>query len=233
MRIRRHILTLAIALTLARIPAAEAREDRVVAIGGHELTVALAGGDCFFDPDRPPDQRLLDQLSAGLGTQSVLLLAFADCQTMQGWRTGVPAALTRFGYVSIAEAHLEPVFAFDQKTLAEAITNALNDLKTPDYRADITRLAGDLERIWPGLPSGGQQELGIAHRDRFGPILATVLNVAGPGGRPTPRVMLQQSVLVAGKVLGIAVARDYVNTDTVFDVYGDLSAMVEATVARN
>ena len=77
MRIRHILLPLAIALTFALTPPAEAREGRVVAIGSHELTVALADGDCFFDADRPEDRRLIDQISGSLGDKIVLLLAFA------------------------------------------------------------------------------------------------------------------------------------------------------------
>ncbi|EDP64675.1 hypothetical protein BAL199_04424 [alpha proteobacterium BAL199] len=233
MRIRHILLPLAIALTFALTPPAEAREGRVVAIGSHELTVALADGDCFFDADHPEDRRLIDQISGSLGDKIVLLLAFAECGTLEGRRTGTPSTVSRFGYVMIADAHLESVFAFDQATLAAAITKALDDLKTLDYRADINRLATDIERIWPALPPGGQQELGIVHRDRFGPVLATVLSVPSAAGPPTPRLQLRQSVLAAGKVLGIVATRDYTNAETVFDVYGDLSAVVEATAARN
>ncbi|MEQ8398175.1 hypothetical protein [Thalassobaculum sp.] len=233
MRIHHLPPSLAVALALAFTSPAEAREERVVAIGSHELKVALADGDCFFDAEQPGDRHLIDQVAAGLGGKVVLLVAFADCGTLEGWRTGTPSTVSRFGYVMIADAHLEPVFAFDQAALADAITKALDDLKTQDYRADINRLAADIDRIWPTLPAGGQQELGIVHRDRFGPVLATVLSVAGPSGPPVPRLQLRQSVLVAGKVLGVAATRDYTNAETVFDVYGDLSAVVEATSARN
>lgn len=225
-------LALAGAISLSAGPAA-AREERVVTIGVVELTVALADGDCFFDPDQQVDRGLLDQLSTATGPEFIPLLAFGACDAIPEWRTGKRAALQRFGYVMIAEAHLEPVFAFDQKTLAEAITQALADRGATDYRADIAKLAGDLEATWRKLPPGGRQELGILHRDRYGPVLATVLGVPGGDGTTTPRVMLHQSVLLAGKVLNIVAARDYRDQESVFEAYGDLSAVVEATAARN
>lgn len=211
---------------------AEAREQRIVAIGGHELTVALADGDCFFDTEQPADQGLIDQLSIATGTAFIPLLAFGGCDAITGWRTGNPPTLPRFGYVMIAEAHLEPVFAFDQPVLAQAIGQALADRGAVDYRADISRLDADIQRVWPTLPAGGKQEIGIVHRDRYGPVLATILSVAGKG-KPTPRLMLHQSILVTGKVLSVVAARDYRDSESIFEAYGDLSAVVEATAARN
>ena len=143
----------------------------------------------------------------------------------RGIGAAIAAELARQGALVVGTATSE--------SGAAAITKALDDLKTLDYRADINRLATDIERIWPALPPGGQQELGIVHRDRFGPVLATVLSVPSAAGPPTPRLQLRQSVLAAGKVLGIVATRDYTNAETVFDVYGDLSAVVEATAARN
>lgn len=217
----------------ARPGPALAREERVVAIAGHELTVAVADGDCFFDPEQPADRGLVDQLAAATGAEFIPLLAFGACDTMAGWRNGNPATLPRFGYVMIAGAHLEPVFAFDQAALAEAIAQALTGNGATDYRADIVRLADDLERVWPALPPGGKRELGIVHRDRYGPVLATVLSVPAASGPPTPRVMLHQSVLIAGKVLSVVAARDYRDSESIFEAYGDLSAVVEATASRN
>lgn len=228
----RRLLAVACALTLWACPA-DAREARVVAIGGHELTVALATGDCFFDPDQPADRGLIEQLGAAIGSEFVPLLAFGGCDAITGWRAGDPPALPRFGYVMIAEMHLEPVFDFDQPALADAIAQALADRGTTDYRADIGRLSADLERIWPTLAAGGKQEIGIVHRDRYGPVLATVLSVPSAEGAPTPRVMLHQSIMVAGKVLNVVAARGYRDSESIFEAYGDLSAMVEATSARN
>lgn len=241
------VLTVAGVLTAWGPAPAEAREQRVVAIGGHELAIALADGDCFFDADQPADRGLIDQLPAATGAEFIPLLAFGGCNALAGWRAGDPPVLPRFGYVMIAEAHLESVFAFDQATLADAIAQALADRGAVDYRADIGRLAADLERVWPALPAGGKQELGIVHRDRHGPVLASVLSVPGPGasgtsasgtsasggGAPTPRVMLHQSVLVAGKLLNVVAARDYRDSESIFEAYGDLSAVVEATTTRN
>ena len=56
--------------------------------------------------------------------------------------------------------------------------------------------------------------------------------MAGAAG-PAPRVMLHQSILVAGKVLSVVAARDYRDSESIFEAYGDLSAVVEATAARN
>ncbi len=225
------VLTALLCLTAARSP--EARESRVVAIAGHEMTVALPDGDCFFDPQTPADGRLIDDLSSAAGDRFVMLLAFADCRTIEGWRTGAPATMPRFGYVMIAQAHLESVFAFDQAALAQAIGKALADEGTVDYKADIARLAGDLERVWPQLPPAGSRQLGILHRDRFGPVLATAASVAGAGTTRFPRVMLHQSILASGKVITVVAARDYRNSETIFDAYGDLSALAEATASRN
>lgn len=225
-------LALAVAIAVSAGPAA-AREDRVVTIGDVELTVALADGDCFFDPDQPADQGLMEQLKLATGPAFVPLLAFGDCERIPGWRNGDPPSLHRFGYFMIAETHLEPVFAFDQATLADAIAQALADRGVTDYKADIARLADDLAKIWTTLPAGGKQELGIVHRDRYGPVLATVLSVAGSDGTPFPRVMLHQSVLLHGKVLSVVALRDYRDSESIFDAYGDLSAVVEATAARN
>ncbi|MBI1189007.1 MAG: hypothetical protein GC206_17005 [Alphaproteobacteria bacterium] len=232
MPVRSRFGLLALALTLLVSPAS-AREDRTIAIGGHEMTIALADGDCFFDADLPADKPLLDQLSTATGDQFVLLVAFGNCETIAGWRTGTPATISRFGYMMIAGTHLEPVFAFGQPVLNDAIAQALADRGVPDYKADIVKLAADLEAAWKVLPPGGRHELGILHRDRFGPTLATLLSVPGAGGQATPRVMLHQSVLVAGKVVSIVSARDYQDAETVFEAYGDLSAVVEATAARN
>ncbi len=204
-----------------------------MAIGGHEMTVALPDGDCFFDPQHPADGRLIGELAAAAGDRFIVLLAFADCRTIEGWRTGTPATMPRFGYVMIAEAHLESVFAFDQAALAQAISQALADQGATDYKADIARLAADFERVWAGLPPAGSRELGIVHRDRFGPVLATALSVAGAGNTRFPRVMLHQSILAAGKVINIVAARDYRDSETIFDAYGDLSALAEATASRN
>lgn len=226
------VLVLA-ALACAWPGPAQAREERIVAIGGHELTIALADGDCFFDPDLPADSRLLGELSAATGPQFIPLVAFGACDALTGWRAGSRGPLQRFGYVMIAEAHLEPVFAFDQPALGEAIAQALADRGAADYKADIARLATDIERVWKDLPPGGRQELGILHRDRFGPVLATVLAVPAGNGGSAPRVMLHQSVLVAGKVLSVVAAREYRDSESIFEAYGDLSAVVEATASRN
>lgn len=231
-RLTLGVLAVGAALAAFGPQPAGAREQRIVAIGGLELTVALADGDCFFDPDQPADHGLLEQLSTATGSEFIPLLAFAGCDAIPGWRAGNPPALPRFGYVMIAQAHLEPVFAFDQPTLAQAIAQALADSGVTDYRADIARLAADIDKAWPALPPGGRQEIGIVHRDRFGPILATVLSVPGKG-KPTPRLMVHQSILVAGKVLSVVAARDYRDSESVFEAYGDLSAVVEATAARN
>ena len=232
-----HRLTLgvlAVGGALAALGPAPAvsREQRIVAIGGHELTIALADGDCFFDADQPADRRLIDELSVATGEAFIPLLAFGGCDTIAGWRAGKPPTLPRFGYVMIAEKHLEPVFAFDQPAFATAIAQALADSGTADYRADIAKLAAEIDRVWPTLPAGGRQEIGIVHRDRYGPVLATVLSVPG-GARPAPRVMLHLSILVAGKVLSVVAARDYRDSESIFEAYGDLSAVVEATAARN
>lgn len=221
-------------LTAPLLPGpAVAREERVVTIADREMRIALADGDCFFDPDRPADRGLLDQLSAASGGEFVVLLAFSGCQAIDGWRTGKPKALPRFGYVMIAEAHLEPVFAFDQPALAEAISNALKERKVTDYRADVARLARDLEAAWKTLAPGGRKELGVVHRDRYGPVQATVLAAPAAGGKTAPRVMLHQSLLVSGKVISLVAARDYKDVETIFDAYGDLSAVAEATASRN
>jgi len=223
----------AIALVIATVGPASARDERKVAIGGHEMVLAAAGDDCFLDFEQPADRALTDRLSKALGDAAVVLLVFADCRTLEGWRSGVRPILTRFGYLTIAEVHLEPVFAFDQDTLAAAIEDALKARGAIDYRADIGRLAADLETAWASLPAGGRHDLGIAHRDRSGPIQASVLSVVPPDGPPIARIMLQQSVLVAGKVLNVVATRDYANPDSVFDTYGDLLSAVEATAARN
>jgi hypothetical protein len=226
------LLALAGAAALWAGPAA-AREERVVAIGSVELTVALADGDCFFDPEQPADRALMDQLEAATGPAFVPLLAFGACDRIAGWRTGDPPALRRFGYVMIAETHLEPVFGFDQPALADAIAKALADQGVADYRADIARLAADLEAAWTAVPPGGKRDLGVVHRDRYGPVQAAVLSVAGPDGRAFPRIMLHQSVLLHGKVLSVVALRDYRDQESIFEAYGDLSAVVEATAARN
>ncbi len=231
-RLAPGILAVGVALaTLTPVPA-DAREQRIVAIGGLELTVALADGDCFLDPDQPADRTLIEQLGSATGSEFIPLVAFGGCDAIAGWRAGSAPTLTRLGYVMIAEKHLEPVFAFDQQAFGQAIAQALADSGVTDYRADISRLAGDFERIWPSLPAGGKQELGIVHRDRHGPVLATVLSVPG-AGRPTPRLMLYQSILVRGKVLSVVATRNYRDSESIFETYGDLSAVVEATAARN
>lgn len=224
---------IAAVLVIATAGAVSARDERVVAIGDHEMILATAGDDCFLDPGQPADQALTERLAKALGDEAVLLLVFADCRTLEGWRSGVRPILARFGYLTIAEVHLEPVFAFDQQALATAIEDALKARGAIDYRADIGRLAADLETALSSLPAGGRHDLGIAHRDRFGPVQASVLSVVAPDGPPIARTMLQQSVLVAGKVLNVVATRDYDNADTVFDTYGDLSSAVEATVSRN
>lgn len=226
------VLSILAVSPLAIVPA-EAREERVVAIAGHEMRIALADGDCFFDPDQPGDRGLLDQLSAASGGEFVVLLAFSGCGAIEGWRTGKPKALPRFGYVMMAEAHLEPVFAFDQPTLAEAISSTLKERGVRDYRADAARLARDLEAAWKTLAPGGRKELGIVHRDRYGPVQATVLAAPVTGGKTAPRVMLHQSLLVSGKVISLVAARDYKDVESIFDAYGDLSAVAEATASRN
>ena len=233
MRLRHRLLALGVASLLAGPVAAEAREQRVIAIAGHEMTVALPEGDCFLDSDLAGDRKRVEAIAAGAGDGLVLLLAFADCPTIEGWRAGGPAAMPRFGYVTIAEAHLEEVFAFDQAALAQAISQALADRGTADYRADIVRMAADLERLWPSLPPAGRRDLGIVHRDRFGPVLATLVNVPATDGKPFPRVVLHQSILAAGKVINVVATRDYRDSETIFDAYGDLSALAEATAASN
>jgi len=213
---------------------AEAREERVVAIADREMRIALAGDDCFFDRDHPQDRGVLDQLAAAAGGEFVVLLAYTGCRTLDGRRAGGPPTLARLGYVMIAETHLEPVFAFDQPALAAAISGALKDRAVKDYQADVARLARDLEAAWKTLAPGGRKELGIVHRDRYGPVLATVLAVPATAGRKAaPRVMLHQSLMVSGKVLSFVAARDYQNVETIFDAYGDLSAVIDATASRN
>lgn len=226
---------LAVALALALLPQrqAAAAEQRVVAIGGREMRVALPDGECFFDSDRTPDRGLVDQLGAASGGDFVVLLAFTGCRLLDAWRRGDAGGLSRLGYFMIADAHLEPVFAFDQPTLAEAISRALQERGVTDYRANVAHLARDLEAAWKTLPAGGRRELGIVHRDRYGPVEANVLAVPGAGGRTMPRVMLHQTLVLAGKVISVVAARDYRTVESIFDTYGDLSATVEATSSRN
>lgn len=235
MRLRPAALALALhaAAVLAVPQQAAAREERVVAIGGREMRIALADGDCFFDADRSPDRGLVEQLGAASGGEFVVLLAFTGCQALDGWRRGTPASLARLGYFMIAETHLEPVFEFDQPTLAAAISQALRDRGVTDYRADAARMARDLEAAWKALSPGSRKELGIIHRDRYGPVEANVLAVPAAGNRKVPRVMLHQTLVVAGKVLSVVAARDYKDVESIFDTYGDLSATVEATASRN
>lgn len=236
LRHRLSALTVAMSLTaVLALPfhAAEARDDRKVTIGGRELTIALADGDCFFDPDIPADRKQIDGFAATAGDGVVLLLAYAECKAMEASRKASAPGFARFGYVTIAETHLEPVFAFTQADLADAIAKALADEGVVDYRADINKLAGDLERVRATLPPGGVQQLGVVHRDRFGPVITSVLNIAPKGKPPVARVMLHQSIMLNGKVLNVVAARTYKDPDAIFDTYGDLSAVVEATAARN
>ncbi|HEY9568364.1 MAG TPA: hypothetical protein VIR38_09765 [Thalassobaculum sp.] len=235
-RCRAWVFALCLSIFAATCPAgqAEAREERVVAIGEREMRIALGGGDCFFDADQPAGRELLDQLTATSGGRFVVLLAFSGCEAIDGWRRDHRRALPRFGYVMIAETHLEPVFDFDQQTLSDAISQALKQHGVTDYRSDMARLARDLEAAWTTLGPGGRMELGIVHRDRYGPVQATVLAVpSGDGLGIVPRVMLHQSLMASGKVISVVAVRDYETVETVFDTYGDLSKAVEATASRN
>jgi hypothetical protein len=175
-------------------------QDAMVTVGAESLDLPPPVGFCLMEETQPADGRILGMLRFSQKDQNALLLGFADCRELLGWRSGQVADLDNYGYV------LTP-FSVANSDLSGRFDDVLDEIRTAMPIGDATDSEMDPinEAVSQYLTGPARVEsfsfLGMLEENKRAFHAAAVTTATSESGDSETSVAVFTGLLVRGKLI--------------------------------
>jgi len=192
-----------IAAGLAVVSPSHAQGTRQIAvsIGGQEVILVVDPDQCMLERDHPSDRRVYELVERGLAGQNELLLAAADCDQIEPWRSGARPTLDDFTQVQIGLVHRTRNLAGREEATSKEICAALRKNGDALITGPVEAVRERFNKASDVVKLNETQLVGVVHEDRDACYASLLQRIRTEQGTDKLILCVYAHVVVRGRLL--------------------------------
>ena len=233
----KYILTLLLACAVSILASdqtvlALSKKQQVI-IGGAAIELVLPEGHCAMSRDDERDRRVIELVEKATGGANEVVLAFADCEHLDAWRSGQRRTLGDFGqFQTLVKAKNQDLKGIETR-LIKQICDQFRAQGEGLFKGAADQVNENLKSLETAMSTNEMKFLGIYSESPRQCTTSFIQKAVTEGGQSKTLYGINSNMILNGKVVYFNFYTNYEGEETLAAIRRKHAATLEALLAGN